>query len=577
MARLQDIDKTQLDRQNYAGHEGFFRSEDGSLIIFGLMIFVMIMIVGGMGVDFMRHETQRVRLQATLDRAVLAAASMSQPLEPEDVVMDYFDRAGLGDYITRDDIHATSNVVSRTVEASAVMPVPSFFMNLIGINELDAPATGTAGQSAGKAEISLVLDISGSMGRWSNSGHDYKLDILKDAAKKFVNIVMCDPSDPTNTTDCIVRNGQISMSVVPYAHEVSIGPDLAAAFNVTDEHANSACVDFSDADFQTTAISDETVLQRAGWYDRKSSAYDSFHSSRADDDCRTDNMRKVLAIEDDAQTLRDKIDALWASGTTSSDIGMKWGAALLDPAMQPVTQTLYDGGNVSEAVKDRPFAWSEGSVEKVIVLMTDGQNTTYNHLADGYYNGPSPIWRSDSGVYSIYKASTDKYYWDTNDDDEGWHDHPYGQGEVEHCTWVHKRVEYQKWNRHKHKWVTKHKWKWVEECETVQEDTGVTELTYPQLWASKPVEWYEQWSWLGYPLDSEGTSDKNARLDDICTAAKAAGIKIFTVGFETSISSGEILRQCASSDAYYYNAVGLDLTDAFASIAREIGDLRLMN
>ncbi|HHS94700.1 MAG TPA: hypothetical protein ENK63_05125, partial [Rhodobacterales bacterium] len=522
---------------------GFTRSEEGSLIIFGLFIFVMILTVGGMGVDLMRYETERVRLQSTLDRAVLAAASMSQPLEPEDVVLDYFDRAGLGDYIERDDITATNNVVARSVEASVTMDVPSMFLKFVGIDNLVAPAAGMAAQSAGKAEISLVVDISGSMGGWSETGGDTKLNILKDAATQFVNIVLCDPSDPTKTTDCIVPEGQISMSLVPYAHEVSIGPDLAAAFKVTDEHSESACVDFQDEDFETTAISDETVLQRAGYYDRWSD-WDESANPRTYD-CRTDTMREVLAIQDDAGDLRDRIDDLWAGGNTSIDIGMKWGTALLDPAMQPVVQTLHDDGYINAGLMDRPFGWDEGQVQKVVVLMTDGQNTSYRHLREGFYDGLSPIWRSDSGVYSIYKASTDQYYWES---DEDWHDHPFGQGEVEQCTWVKKKVKYKKWNRKKKKWVWKTKKKWVEECETVTEDTGVTRLTYPELWTLKPTDWYDSFSWLSDPITSEGGTTKNSRLDDICTAAKDAGMTIFTVGFETSDWSGNILRQCATSD-----------------------------
>lgn len=550
------------------------RSEEGSLIIFGLIIFVMILTVGGMGVDLMRYETHRVRLQATLDRAVLAAASMSQPLEPEDVVMDYFDRAGLGDYIERDDITATSNAVARSVEASVSMDVPSIFLNFVGIDQLVAPASGMAAQSAGKAEISLVVDISGSMSRWSDTGGDTKLNILKDAATQFVNIVLCDPTDPTKTTDCIVPEGQVSMSLVPYAHEVSIGPDLAAAFNVTDEHSESACVDFKDADFETTAISDETELQRAGFYDRWSD-YDESVDPRTYD-CRNDTMREVLAIQDDDAILRQRIDDLWAGGNTSIDTGMKWGAALLDPAMQPVAQALYGDGYIDADLSDRPFPWEEGQVQKVIVLMTDGQNTTYRHLKDEYYDGVSPVWRSDSGVYSVYKASTDQYYWDTNDSNEGWHDHPFGQGNMEQCTQEKQEVTYQEWNRKKKKWVTKTKWEWVDVCETVAEDTGVTRLTYPQLWTRKPTDWYDSFSWLSDPITSEGGTSKNSRLNDICTAAKDAGMTIFTIGFETSDWSGDILRQCATSDAHYFDADGLELTDAFASIAREITQLRLV-
>jgi hypothetical protein len=36
------------------------------------------------------------------------------------------------------------------------------------------------------------------------------------------------------------------------------------------------------------------------------------------------------------------------------------------------------------------------------------------------------------------------------------------------------------------------------------------------------------------------------------------------------------MRYCASSDAHYYDVEGVEITDAFASIARTINQLRLI-
>ena len=198
------------------GAPGFSRSEDGSLIIFGLMIFLLMLIAGGMGVDFMRFEAQRARLQATLDRAVLAAASMDQPLDPEAVVLDYFDKAGLGAYIDADDINVVDTLTSRRVEASAEMTVNSTFLRFSGIDFLTAPAAGAAEESASQTEISLVLDTSGSMS-WSSTSGRSKIAELRDAAKSFVNIVLCDPAYPNRTSPCVVEAGKVSVSLIPYS------------------------------------------------------------------------------------------------------------------------------------------------------------------------------------------------------------------------------------------------------------------------------------------------------------------------------------------------------------------------
>ncbi len=57
---------------------GFARDEDGGMIVFTLMFFVMMLILGGIAVDMVRFETTRSRLQGVSDRAILAAADLDQ-------------------------------------------------------------------------------------------------------------------------------------------------------------------------------------------------------------------------------------------------------------------------------------------------------------------------------------------------------------------------------------------------------------------------------------------------------------------------------------------------------------------
>jgi Flp pilus assembly protein TadG len=67
----------------WAAHANrFMRREDGTITTFALMVFILMVAVAGIAIDIMRYETQRVQLQYTLDRSVLAAASVTQPLNP---------------------------------------------------------------------------------------------------------------------------------------------------------------------------------------------------------------------------------------------------------------------------------------------------------------------------------------------------------------------------------------------------------------------------------------------------------------------------------------------------------------
>lgn len=543
-----------------AAREGFMRSEDGSFIIFGLILFVMMLMVGGMAVDFMRFEEKRVRLQSTLDRAVLAAASLEQELDADDVVVDYFEKAGLGSYIDRDDIGVTERPHSRRVEANAKMRVDSIFLNFVGISELYAPAAGAAEEATSLTEISLVVDVSGSMG-WNSSSGRTRIEELRRAAKKFVNIVMCDPSRPDATTDCVVEADTVTVSLLPYAEQALVGEAFLSKFNVTGEHDYSSCVTFDAADFSSAAITPDTPLQRTGHFD----PWRKYYQTPASWTCATDSWRAFTPISGSLATLHSRINALGASGNTSIDVGAKWGVALLNPALQPITEELVAEGMVDEVFDDRPMPPTRRGLQKLMVLMTDGENTSQHYLYDDFREGPSPVYReikhdgslgSKYSVHYLYNG-VDWYYWDH---DGSWNDHPFGTGTTEECVW-------------RYDWRTGY----YEECTEVSEGNGAQQVDYVDLWRWKTWAWYDRFSWLPSQGSYINKSPKDARLLATCSAAKAEGITIYTIGFETSNASAATMRNCASSPAHHFDADGLNLSDAFSAIAREIAKLRLIN
>ena len=63
---------------------------------------------------------------------------------------------------------------------------------------------------------------------------------------------------------------------------------------------------------------------------------------------------------------------------------------------------------------------------------------------------------------------------------------------------------------------------------------------------------------------------------DTCTAMKAKGITVYTVGFEAPADAKATLRACASGDGKFYDATDGDkLRASFRAIANEINNLRL--
>ena len=113
--------KDRKTTQRVDNPEGFLRDERGSFIIFGIAVFMLMCLAGGIAVDTMRYETHRVHVQGTLDRAILAAASLDQDLDPEEVVLDYFTKAGLGHVISQDDIDVFENQTNGEVADDVVL------------------------------------------------------------------------------------------------------------------------------------------------------------------------------------------------------------------------------------------------------------------------------------------------------------------------------------------------------------------------------------------------------------------------------------------------------------------------
>ncbi len=276
----------------------FLRDESGSLVVFGLMMLVLMMMVAGISVDLMNFESQRAKIQNTLDSSVLAAANLDQTLDPEAVVRDYFAKAHLSQYLST--VSVDNGLNARTVSATSEISTPTYFMHMMGIDKLQSPASSTAQEKIGNVEISLVLDFSGSM------GNNNKADNLKFAAKQFIDTMF-------NS----VEPGKLSISIVPYAAQVNIAP-IASQFNLTSEHSYSTCVDFQTSDFDTTALSLTQSLQRTGnfdvWNDWTRYPYSPLFVCPQD----SDTTRQIMPLSGDQTALKTYVGKFHRRATPRS-------------------------------------------------------------------------------------------------------------------------------------------------------------------------------------------------------------------------------------------------------------------
>ncbi len=341
---------------------GFAGDRRGNISILSIFLFLCLLIVGGVGIDVMYGEARRVKLQNTLDRAVLAAADLDQTLAPQTVVAEYFQASGLGEAPVA--VEVQTGDTWRTVAAGSEHEARTLLVRMLGRESMRVPAAGTAEDRVLNTEIALVLDISGSM-----AAND-KMPNLRTAAQSFVDTVL----------DARGRD-HVSLSLVPYTADVNAGPAIYDRLRTVDYHDYSHCIRFPDAAFAGPALDLGQTYHQGQHFE---ASYRSA-SPITLPGCPVQPFERITAHSQDAAALNAQIGQLRPRANTSIHIGAKWGAALLDPSFQPVIGGLADAGLVDAAFRARPAAYDDEETAKHLVLMTDGQNVDTYRIRDAHY------------------------------------------------------------------------------------------------------------------------------------------------------------------------------------------------
>ncbi len=515
----------------------FVTDEGGSLLVLSLMLFLLMAMMGGLAVDLMRFEQRRTDMQQTLDRSVLAAASISQDLDPEDVVNDYFGKAGLADNL--DWVNVESGLNFRAVTAAASSTLTPYFMKMIGIDDINVATGSGAEQRITNVEVSMVLDISGSMQNTPS-----RITNLKLAAKEFVSTVLSSDEED-----------RISISLVPYNGQVNLGPALFNQYSQSYKHnyPGSYCMDLPTSTFNTESVPSNSARPQAGYFDSWTSTTTSYSYVSPQEPyslniwCQLDQNNIVRPLQKNIGLLQGYIQGLNAVGATSIDLGMKWGLNLLSPDTEGVISNLVTAGVVPSEFDGRPFDYTRPDSMKVIVLMTDGEHFEAEELRDAYRTGNSPIYRSKgNGRLSIYhnRSNTSNDYY--RPDNNSWSSSPYSNTSA-----------------------------------------GYERLTWDEVWAEYRMKWVA-WQLYGRPLGSSyyysaladfrtqtPTGEMDNRLQDVCDLAKEKGVIVYGIAFEAPSNGRTQIKNCATSDSHYFDVSGVDISTAFRSIANNISQLRL--
>lgn len=447
----------------------FKEEESGTLVIFAVFMVLMILMMAGIGIDLMRSERDRTILQHTLDRAILAAADLDQDQAPATVVNDYFEAAGLESFLTNVSVDQGLNY--KTIGAEAQSITTTAFMKLAGVDTLSATAAGVAEERIANVEISMVLDISGSMATGS------KMPLLRSAATSFVDTVLSSSNEDL-----------VSVSLIPYSQHVNVGPLIYNELNMNHRHDYSHCVEMNDSEYSTTELDLNTTYDQMQHFQWNYSGSNSL----TDTICPRYSYERIATFSQDADALNAQIAQLQPRAGTQIFMGMKWAAAMLDPAFNPVVTALANSNDVDSAFSDRPASFTDPETLKTVVLMTDGKNSSASRIES---------W--------AYDSTSDYYHWS----------------------------RYNLWY-----------------------------YLYRNVRSSSRSRFYET---------KYSSSQGDTLLDNICDAAKEKGIVIWSIGFEVDDHGADVMEQCASSPSHFFRVDGIEISDAFDAIARQINQLRL--
>ena len=565
------------------------RGEDGALIAFGLIVLLIMLMAAGLAVDTMRHERERALMQATLDRAVVAAADLEQRIDPKEVVTNYFELAGVAH--TLGEINVDQALNSRKVTAQASQDVPTAFMGLVGVDFLRAATLAEAQERVVDIEISLALDVSSSM----TDSNFNRMTNMRRAANEFVETVMPEEQDPNDISITTV-------SIVPYAMTVNLGRELIDLYNVppipAGQQRYSNCILFANEAFSSTALPPNRPLERYPHFDHHDYGYLSGSPLRvvsplcpreAEPGGQESNL--LLPLATDPDELIASIGALQPYTATGIEAGMRWAIAMLDPETRPVIDALVASGTVGRAAAGRPLDYDPERALKVAVLMTDGELDAQRDLAPEVKSGLSNVWYDPAshrysvlvrgrfrkgfpygsddddddddddgckeeiwddrpipnpadGVVRVAKGNQDDWcapvwYWVSPDNDKrrqtlAWGD-PVGSPQGEFHDHPYSRLRTKSNVRDRNNWgILDRELRRLTNREVFEHftmrDSGHFLYHWPR---QKGMLSNAEWNILNNPRrDTNSLDGAVARLQRLCTAAKAKGVVVFTIGFE---------------------------------------------
>ena len=187
----------------------FRKDERGVFMVLFAILALVLIATSGAVVDFTKTEQARTRAQTALDSAALALQTQittqtnaQLQAKAQTILTERLADATITAVVTS----ATKDTTAGTLNLKAYITVPTAFVQLVGINSIRSNLTSEVTRGSKDIEVSLSLDITGSM-------LGTKIADLITASNSLIDLVVKTTQTPTYS----------KMAIVPWSFAVNVG------------------------------------------------------------------------------------------------------------------------------------------------------------------------------------------------------------------------------------------------------------------------------------------------------------------------------------------------------------------